>query len=202
MRSHRDRQAVSSKRDSRFRMKGPSVVETVRLRLSRPEPADAPLIFERYAGDHEVTRYLGWPRHTSLADTHAFLDFSAAEWTRWPAGPYLIWLPDRNRLIGGTGLAFQDQHHAATGYVLASDSWGQGYATEALTAMVELASALGVHELSAFCHPQHRASWHVLEKCTFERDSHWKELAEFPNLAPGVRQPVLRYVKTFERRRK
>jgi RimJ/RimL family protein N-acetyltransferase len=52
--------------------------------------ADAELIFRRYASDPEVTKFLGWPRHTSIEQTQAFLEFSDAEWEKWPAGPYLI----------------------------------------------------------------------------------------------------------------
>jgi RimJ/RimL family protein N-acetyltransferase len=41
---------------------------------------------------------------------------------------------------------------------------------------------------------QHRASWRVLEKCGFVRDLTWSRQAEFPNLASGLLQNVLRYV--------
>lgn len=75
----------------------------------------------------------------------------------------------------------------------AKDAWGQGYATEALGAMVDMARRIGVARLQAFCHPEHRASWRVLEKCGFVRDGSWTQQAEFPNLAPGVLQEVLCY---------
>jgi RimJ/RimL family protein N-acetyltransferase len=149
-------------------------------------------VFARYASDPEVTRFVGWPRHRSIEETRAFLDFSALEWERWPAGPYLIRSPE-GRLLGGTGLGFESSDRAVTGYVLARDAWGQGYATEALAAIVQIARTLRVARLHAFCHPQHRASWHVLEKCGFVRDEGWSLPAEFPNLAPGVLQEVLRY---------
>ena len=48
-----------------------------------------------------------------------------------------------------------------TGYVLAKDAWGQGYATEALRAMVNVARGIGIVSLSALCHPEHQASVHV-----------------------------------------
>jgi len=48
------------------------------------------MIFKRYAADAEVTRFVGWPRHTSIGDTISFLEFSSSEWSRWPAGPLLI----------------------------------------------------------------------------------------------------------------
>ena len=106
-------------------------------------------MLERYAGDVEVTRYLGWPRHTSVADTQAFLAVSDAEWSRWPAGPYLLFARDGGQLLGGTGLAFETQERAATGYVLARDAWGRGYATEALQAMVDLARTVRIRRLYA-----------------------------------------------------
>lgn len=176
-------------------MKAPLQIETTRLCLVQPQPTDAALIFERYASDPDVTRLLGWPRHQSLADTQAFLRFSAAEWERWPAGPYLIRARDDGRLLGSTGFGFDSPHHAVTGYVLAKDSWGKGYATEALGAIVSMAERIGVTQLRALCHPDHAASRRVLEKCGFVWDRLIEHL-EFPNLAPGAPQDALRYVRS------
>lgn len=175
-------------------MNGPSLLQTTRLVLTAPQPDDATAILERYANDPEVTRFLSWPRHRSVADTESFLQFSAQEWERWPAGPYLIRSREDDRLLGGTGLGFETPQRASTGYVFAKDAWGLGYATEALTAIVDLACDLGVTHLYALCHPQHRASARVLEKCAFHRDADWQERSEFPNLAPGVLQAVACYV--------
>jgi ribosomal-protein-alanine N-acetyltransferase len=174
-------------------LKAPLELETARLVLTAPQPADADAIFERYASDPEVTRYLGWPRHRSVADTQGFLTFSEAQWERWPAGPYLIRGRADGRLLGGTGLTFERQGEAMTGYVLAKDAWGNGYATEALQAMVEVSRSVGLLRIYALCHPQHRASARVLEKCGFTRDEYWSEQAQFPNLAPGVLQDVVCY---------
>jgi ribosomal-protein-alanine N-acetyltransferase len=127
-------------------------LETPRLILRKPVRSDAEAIFSRYANDPEVTRLLAWPRHTSLAATHAFLDSSEAEWTRWPAGAYLIEARADGRLLGSTGLHFETLDCAVTGYVLAQDAWGKGYATEALLSMVDTARSLGVGRLYALCH--------------------------------------------------
>jgi RimJ/RimL family protein N-acetyltransferase len=99
------------------------------------------------------------------------------------------------RLLGGTGFAFDGPSQAATGYVLVKEAWGNGYATEALGAVIDVAGRIGVARLYALCHPQHRASWRVLEKCGFVRDGNWTKQAEFPNLAPGVQQDVLCYAQ-------
>jgi ribosomal-protein-alanine N-acetyltransferase len=174
-------------------LKAPRELETARLTLTAPRPVDADAIFERYASDPEVTRYLGWPRHQSVADTQGFIAFSEAQWERWPAGPYLIRARADGRLLGSTGLTFERSGEAITGYVLAKDAWGSGYATEALQAMVDVSRSVGLARIYALCHAQHRASARVLEKCGFARDERWSEQAQFPNLAPGVLQDVLCY---------
>ena len=80
----------------------------------------------RYSGDPDVTRYVGWPAHRTVEETRAFLEYSDAEWTRWPAGPYLILAREGGRLLGGTGLSFETSRRAMTGYVLAADAWDGG----------------------------------------------------------------------------
>lgn len=172
-------------------------IQTSRLVLSVPTDDDAEEIFARYAGDEDVTRFLSWPHHRSLQDTRAFVAFSIAEWQRWPAGPYLIRTRDDGRLVGGTGLSFDRPDEAMTGYVLAKDAWGLGYATEVLRAMVDLSQQLGLARLFALCHPAHSASLHVLEKCDFTQDTTWSGRAVFPNLPPGVPQTALCYERAF-----
>src|SRR6185369_706973 len=125
-------------------LRKPVRIETARLVLRRPRASDVKAVFKRYSSDPEVTHFLGWPRHRRVAETRAFLDFSDAEWRRWPAGPYLIESRDTGQLLGGTGLGFETPFRASTGYVLARDAWGAGYATEALRGMVELAARVGV----------------------------------------------------------
>src|SRR5262245_18813976 len=100
----------------------PERIETQRLVLRRRRAADAAAIFERYAADRDVTRYLGWRRHEAIDATRAFLEVSESEWNRWPAGPYLIEAREGGRLLGSTGLMFVTPKRAATGYVLAKDS--------------------------------------------------------------------------------
>jgi ribosomal-protein-alanine N-acetyltransferase len=181
--------------------KAPAQLETARLTLRQPQWSDAATILERYASDPDVARFVGWPRHRSLQDTEAFLQFSEQEWKRWPAGPYLIVARSDGQVIGSTGLGFQALHEAMTGYVLAKDVWGKGYATEALVAVVDVATQIGVARLYALCHPEHRPSRRVLEKCGFVRDGTATPQVEFPNLSPGVLQEALCYAVALEPRK-
>jgi [ribosomal protein S5]-alanine N-acetyltransferase len=175
-------------------MNAPERLKTARLLLRKPRRADAELIFTRYAADSEVTKFLSWPQHVSIEQTRAFLEYSDRQWERWPAGPYLIEDLKDARLLGSTGFAFENPQRAVTGYVLAKDSWGIGYATEALHAIVRLAETFRIAELFALCHPDHEASYRVLEKCGFVRQLELVQAAQFPNLAGGSRAGALRYV--------
>jgi len=181
-------------------MNAPESFQTARLRLRKPVLADAEAIFRRYSADPEVTRYLSWPTHQSIENTRAFIAWSDSEWQRWPAGPYLAFaLDDRPEpLLGSTGLTFQTPTRAITGYAFAQDAWGQGFATEALRAMVELAGLTGVERLEAACHDDHKPSAHVLEKCGFQHDTALCESFFFPNRAGGTRAPVLSYFLTLK----
>lgn len=174
-------------------LKAPERIETARLVLQPPRTTDFEAIFARYASDPDVTRFLAWPRHRSLADTQAFLAFSEAEWGRWQAGPYLLRSRADGTLLGSTGLAFETPYRASTGYVLARDAWGKGYATEALQAMVETARMVGIRRLYAICHTEHRASWRVLEKCGFLREGVLHRYTEFPKLVPDELSDVFCY---------
>ena len=176
--------------------RAPERVETPRLVIQRPRTIDVPSIFRRYAGDLEATRYLSWPVHASEAQTRGFLAYSDDEWRRWPAGPYLVFSRDGD-LLGGTGLSFEAHDCAQTGYVLARDAWGRGYATESLQAMVDLGRTVGVRVLYALCHAEHRPSAHVLEKCDFTRASFLPQFAEFPDLAAGTLCAVLKYSRSL-----
>jgi RimJ/RimL family protein N-acetyltransferase len=168
------------------------------LRFRRPVLADAPEIFARYSSDPEVTKYLGWPRHQSVADAEMFVKFSDNEWANKPAGPLLIERIDSaagatGSLIGSTGLMWDGPATAAAGYVLARDAWGQGFATEALNAMIALADSLGVTRLSAQCHPEHESSQAVLQKCGFRLNARFVP-ASFPNLSAELQDSML-YVR-------
>lgn len=176
-------------------------IETERLLLRRPRKSDAQAIFDGYASDREVTRYLSWPTHRSVTDTLAFLAMSDDEWQRWPAGPYLVLSRENGNpgsLLGSTGLFYKSAARAVTGYVFARAAWGQGFATESLQAMVEVARHTGVERLEAICHADHRPSANVLEKCGFSREEVRREHFVFPNLKPQKKSDIFSYTRSLQ----
>jgi ribosomal-protein-alanine N-acetyltransferase len=177
--------------------KAPERIETARLVLRRPRPDDAAAIFARYASVPEVTHYMSFARHVAIEQTRAFLDFCDDEWRRWPAGAYLIEHRADGRLLGGTGLGFESPWCASTGYLLAPDAWGQGFASEALAAMVALARDAGVVRLYAVCHVDHAASRRVLEKAGFAHEGVLRRSTLFPNLGAGGPHDAHCYARIF-----
>jgi ribosomal-protein-alanine N-acetyltransferase len=150
------------------------------LRRRRHQDADA--ILARHAGDVEATRRLVWPRHESADTSRGLVDFSDADWQRWPAGPYLVESRESGARLGATGLGFDTAYRATAGDVFANDAWGRGHATEAIGAMVGVAREAGVVRLYAPWHVDHPASAGVMETCGFARQGGLRRYAEFPNL--------------------
>lgn len=159
----------------------PTEYTTDRLLLRQPRSADAPRIFSEYAGDPRVGRFLAWPIHKSIEDTHEFLVFSDSEWRTRRGGPYLIFTRDGSTLLGSTGLAFESDERASTGYVIAHRHWGNGIATEALRAITEIAARIQLKSLYALCHPDHVASQNVLKKNGFHLTQTVEKGCPFPN---------------------
>ena len=175
-----------------------SLYQTPRLTLRPPWQDDALEVF-RFASDPQVTRFVGWPTHTSLGDTEAFLSFSQAEWEKWPVGPLLITSQREGAILGSTGLAFETCYRASTGFVLARHAWGSGFASEALAAVIAIAAAVAVRRLYALCHVQHVRSARVLERCGFVREGTLHKYAVFPNLGVPEPQDVHCYAQIVDR---
>jgi len=173
----------------------PSLYQTPRLALCPPGRTDAAEILQRFASDRLVTRFLSWPVHTSIHDTESFLTFSEAEWAKWPVGPLLIRSRSDGAIIGSTGLAFETAYRAATGFVLAKDAWGSGFASEALRAVVRIAEVASVRRLYALCHVSHDKSARVLERCGFIREGTLHKHSVFPNLGTAEPQDVYCYAQ-------
>ena len=57
------------------------------------------------------------------------------------------------------------------GYIFNPDYHNQGYATEACQAVIDYTfTKLNAHRIVAYCNPENRASWRVLEKCGMNRE--------------------------------
>jgi RimJ/RimL family protein N-acetyltransferase len=81
-------------------------------------------------------------------------------------------------VAGDVGLCWHsDEHrHAEVGYAFRPDHRGQGYATEAVAAMVDLAfTGLGAHRVSGHLDSRNWASAALLERLGMRREAHLVE---------------------------
>jgi RimJ/RimL family protein N-acetyltransferase len=144
---------------------------------------DAPAVYA-YARDPEVTRYLAFPTHQSIAAAEEFLARCAGPWDSGQEFCWLITLKDRDEAIGSIGCRVGG-HGADIGYVLAKAHWGRGYMTEAGRAVVAWASARpDIHRVWAFCAVQNAASARVMEKVGMSREGILRKWFVHPNISP------------------
>jgi len=153
-----------------IKMHVPEIFETARLRLRSPRQEDAKVIFDTYAQDPTVTRYLVWLPHQSITTTEKFIALCIEQWANGSAFPYVITQKSDAQVIGMIDLR-PHRHGANVGYVLAKEYWGQGMMTEAARCVFEYALAQrGLYRLQAFCDVGNIGSARVLEKVVMRRE--------------------------------
>ena len=147
-------------------------LKTERLSLRAMHPIDAEDMYD-YARRPEVSEFLLWEPHPSVAYTKQYLGYIQS---RYALGDFYDWaVIDREsrRMIGTCGFTRIDTANdtAEIGYVLNPDFRGRGYALEAAQKVIEFAfSELGVHRIEARFMEGNQASLRVMEKLgmTFE----------------------------------
>lgn len=150
---------------------------TARLQLRALIPADTLALYTIFS-DLEVVRYWSAPPLTDLADAarlQAQIEalFQARTLFQWG-----IVRRGEDRVLGTCTLADIDLHHqrAAIGFALGRASWGQGFAREAVQALVDFGfDALDLHRLAADADPRNRRSLAVLESVGFVHEGHQRE---------------------------
>lgn len=139
---------------------------TSRLLLRPGFPEDAKALAMAIADERIVRNLATAPWPYSLRDAEAFL-----AQPRDPVLPSLL-IIERTagapRLVGSCGLARRPSGAVELGYWIARAHWGRGIATEACTALVDIARMLGLESLEGAHFIDNPASGRVLEKLGFE----------------------------------
>jgi RimJ/RimL family protein N-acetyltransferase len=160
-------------------------LRTARLALRLPRADDARRVFDGYARDAEAIRWLSFPPHESVATTQAVVARWCASWERGAGKlPLVVERADDGAFVGVVGLEPGD-HGVAVSHVLCRSAWGQGYATEAVRAVVDLAfEMLGSHRLWATCAVGNAAARHVLEKAGLRHEGVLRRWGVSPLVSP------------------
>ena len=147
---------------------GTRIIETERLILRPFEMKDAPAMYENWASDPEVTKYLTWPAHSSVDVTRMVLrdwveSYERADYYQWG-----ITLKDSGgKPVGSISAVELNERTDAVeiGYCLGRPWWGGGVMTEALKAVTGFfIERVGVNRVEARYDTQNPASGRVMAK--------------------------------------
>ena len=133
---------------------GTQTIETHRLILRPFRMEDAEDMFNNWASDPEVTRFLTWPPHGSVDITRMLL----GDWIpRYEGGDYFNWAmewKETGSVIGNVSVVQLNEATEAAdiGYCMGRAFWGRGIMPEALRAVMDyLFDTVGLNRITA-CH--------------------------------------------------
>jgi len=179
----------------------PRCIETPRVRLRDPRPADAESAFRHWGSDPAVLRYLGILPHESPDDTRRQIGHDLH---RWLKGSGWVWAMTLRASAGVPGLAPDEAfglvelqpmsqpgmaaHHLRLGYLMGQAAWGRGLMREALAALGEIALAQpSVWRLDALCDLDNLASARLLARLGWACEGCHRRAVIHPNVSPTPR---------------
>ncbi len=168
-------------------MKPPETLNTSRLLLRLPITDDAETIFQKYAQDVEVTKFLTWHPHQKVEESREFVNRCEHCWEDGTAYPWVITRKEDNELLGMIEMRI-DGFSADIGYVIAREYWGNGFAPEAVGVIIDWALKQdGIHRVWAVCDVDNVASARVMEKVGMHNEGILHQHILHPNIDSDLR---------------
>ena len=165
----------------------PETYETLRLQLRKPVLADAEVIFNQYAQDADVTKYLTWNPNSNVEETRDFVRSCLRSWQEGRSFHWAIVRQKDGQLIGMI-TARVEGHKWELGYVLARAYWGRGYMTEAVTSLIDWALKQPfIFRVWSVCDLDNPASARVMEKAGMRCEGVLRRWSVHPNIGSTPR---------------
>ena len=172
-------------------MKMPEQIETERLILRKPRMEDASAIFEGWAQDHEVTRYLTWRPHDRIDQTQEFVQGCIRAWDGETRFPYMITLKENGQVVGIIDPRIEGPK-VGIGYGAARAHWGKGFVPEATRAIIDWAFRQStIYRVYATTDVENIASQRVLEKVGMQCEGILRKYILHPNISDIPRDSYL-----------
>lgn len=136
-----------------------------------------------YQSHPDYLHNYAWETRTA-EDAQAFVQRFLAQQQAQPRICFQLAITDKvtGTLMGNCGLRLEmaEDQMADIGYELDPAYWGQGYATEAATALVQFGfTQLHLHRIWATCYEENEASARVLTKLGMQREGRLREVEYF-----------------------
>ncbi|MCX7923107.1 MAG: GNAT family N-acetyltransferase [Clostridia bacterium] len=148
--------------------RGSSKIETKRLILRPFVIEDTINMFNNWASDPEVTKYLTWPTHSDINVSKSVIEmwvdsYTSNETYHWG----IVYKDTDNQVIGSIGAVRinVDLEQAEIGYCISKKYWNKGITTEALLAVIDYLFSCGFMRISAYHDVLNPASGIVMQKC-------------------------------------
>lgn len=146
--------------------RGTQSIRTDRLILRRFTENDAQAMFDTWASDVRVTRYMTWEPHTSVEVTKQLLKLWCEAYQDDRCYRWAIELG--GKLIGNIDVVRlgERSEQALLGYCMGYDYWNRGLMTEAASAVIEyLFQQIGMNRITIRHAVKNPASGRVAQKC-------------------------------------
>lgn len=145
---------------------GTKVLTTDRLILRPFRPEDAPAMYNNWACDPEVTKFLTWPPHSSAEVTASLLTAWVGHYSEPAYYNWAITLKEKDEPIGNISVVeIKDNvSEAVIGYCMSRSLWRRGIMPEALSAIMDYLFDVGFLRIAAAHDVNNPASGRVMEK--------------------------------------
>lgn len=147
---------------------GTKILETERLILRRFTEEDAQAMFENWASDPEVSKYLTWPAHRNEDVTKYVLSTWLPQYENETYYHWVITMKELDNMPIGTihGLVNDNVEMITVGYCLGRKWWHQGIMSESLKALIEFFfNEVGANRIQSYHDPHNPHSGMVMTKC-------------------------------------
>lgn len=141
-------------------------LETERLILRKVTKEDIEDMY-LYGSDEEVSKYVTWNTHETIADTKGFVEFVLNKYENKQVSPWGIEYKENGKFIGTIDFVWWQPDHkiAEIGYVISKDYWGKGLTTEVAKELVKFGfEEMDLVRVQARCDVENIASARVMEK--------------------------------------
>lgn len=157
---------------------GTQTIETDRLILRKARPADAQFMFNNWASDDEVTKYLMWQSHKNLKESKERIDFLINNYKRPDYYDWLIELKELGEPIGSIGVVELKENVNAVhiGYCIGKKWWHKGITSEALSAVIDFFfNKVGAKRIESRHDPRNVNSGKVMQKCGMQYEGTFRK---------------------------
>lgn len=147
---------------------GTKTLETERLILRKFKDEDASDLFNNWASDSNVTKYLTWPTHENLDTSKYVIGLWLNEYSNSDHYNWCIELKEDGQAIGSISVVSIDENVEAVeiGYCIGKEYWDKGIVTEAFSSIIKfLFEEVDVKRIVAKHDTNNPASGAVMKKC-------------------------------------